>query len=109
MTKRVTGTAIAVMFFSMLAGCVERPTTIIADTGPSDDNQTQAQLEETVEDPILTYRWPLSNSTLIAPPIEVQKEAIATCRSLGNDTGYMISISIEETEAIGVFGCRGAD
>jgi len=109
MAKIVTGIAkgagVAALFFAMLGGCVERSVTTMVDEAPVADNDTVPVSEEAS----LTFRWALTDATLISPPIEIQQEAIATCRALGNDTGYMISIGIDGNEAVALFGCRGAD
>ena len=105
MAKIAKGAGIAVLFFATLSGCVERSVTTMVDEAPVADNDTVPVSEEAS----LTFRWALTDATLIAPPIEIQQEAIATCRVLGNDTGYMISIGIDGDEAVALFGCRGAD
>ena len=57
----------------------------------------------------LFFTWPLGEIILIAPPVAIQTKAIAACRAKGYDTGYMINIRIDGDDAVGEFGCRGAD
>ena len=59
--------------------------------------------------PSLFFNWPLGEIILIAPPVAIQTEAIAACRSRGYDTSYMINIGIDGDNAVAEFGCRGAD
>ena len=104
---------IAILSFLVLGGCVERTSlsqvTLQDEVVPAVDNQTASTQDEQNDPLSLVFRWPLSDSTLISPPVEIQNEAIKKCHSLGYDTGYMVNIGIDGDEAVGEFGCRGAD
>lgn len=96
----------------LLAGCmgtgalsVEEAALTQADAAPADE-----EVVPTVPElPSLFFNWDLTNSTMIAPPVDIQTAAIEACRKRGYDTSYMIHISIEGDQAISEFGCRGAD
>lgn len=59
--------------------------------------------------PSLFISWPLSDNTLISPPIEIQKQGIEACQARGYDSSYMIHIAIDGDTAVAEFGCRGSD
>lgn len=93
----------------LLSACAtqENKQIIAADTPLAQD--AEAEQVAIPELPSLTFTWPLGEGTLIAPPISIQRDAIEACRVRGYDTSYMINVSIDDNQAIGKFGCRGAD
>ena len=95
---------VMVVSCGILGGCAQQDATDMLSAEP-ESQQEEPQSQET----ILSFVWPIGESTLIAPPVEVQNQAIQNCRNLGYDTSYMINIGIDADNAIGEFGCRGAD
>ncbi|MGC6517362.1 MAG: hypothetical protein ACON49_04980 [Candidatus Puniceispirillaceae bacterium] len=106
------GTKISVIAISlMMAGCTQMQDTAPQTANLSQDTGDEAAqpVEAKPEFPSLFFNWELKGSTLIAPPVSVQTEAISACRARGYDTSYMIHIALDGDRAIAEFGCRGAD
>ena len=107
------GTKISVIAISLtMAGCANMPETPTPQTANlSQDNGGDAPqpVEAKPEFPTLFFHWELTGSTLIAPPVSIQTQAISACRARGYDTSYMINIALDGDQAIAEFGCRGAD
>lgn len=110
MSSMIKATGIMVVCVGMLAACnTQGPAPEV--TKPNITEPEVEAVEAVVEtaEPSLFFSWALSQSTLIAPPVEIQNEAIKNCRTLGFDTSYMINIGIDGDDAVAEFGCRGAD
>lgn len=119
MSSMVKVTGILIFSVSLLAACTKTEPVQISDADLVQEGAANPNAEEVAEEvpeevvataePSLFFRWSLGQSTLIAPPVEIQNEAIQNCRTLGFDTSYMTNIGIDGDEAVAEFGCRGAD
>ena len=100
---------ILVVSLGLLSACATQDNSAIiaADTPSAQDAEVEQVASPAL--PSLDFKWPLSSSTLIAPPVKIQADAIEDCRARGYDTSYMINVGIAGDMAIGTFGCRGAD
>jgi hypothetical protein len=57
--------------------------------------------------PSLEFEWDTGYSNFIAPPADIRKAAMESCKARGYDLSYMISMALNEGLARGLFGCRG--
>ena len=91
---------------ALLSGCVaQKQVQVTAEV------EAPIEAEEVQEPqlPTLFISWPLTEQTLISPPIAVQQQGIEACQARGYDTSYMIHIAIDGDMAVAEFGCRGSD
>ena len=91
------------MAIAMLSACVVPQQSEVLAPAVIEADVQEPQL------PSLFISWPLSDSTLISPPIEIQKQGIEACQARGYDSSYMIHIAIDGDTAVAEFGCRGSD
>lgn len=101
---RVMGVlTVAMLSAGILSACVApQPAQVVT------AEVTEAEVQEP-QLPSLFISWPLSDKTLISPPIEVQNQGIEACRARGHDSSFMVHIAIDGDTAIAEFGCRGTD
>lgn len=87
---------------ALLSGCVaQKQVQVTAEVEAEEVQEPQL--------PTLFISWPLTEQTLISPPIAVQQQGIEACQARGYDTSYMIHIAIDGDMAVAEFGCRGSD
>ena len=110
MTKLSNQFAMLMVIGTALSACTMNAYEEVA---VSEEDTVQTAQETVVEAkpelPSLFFKWDISGSNIISPPIEVRKAAIAACQERGFDTGDMVNLAISGFIAEAEFGCRGAD
>lgn len=111
--KTGTNTVMLVVLSLLLAAChhVAQPqvtSTPLEKThskaGATMDNDVDTG---SVQPPSLVFEWDTGYSNFIAPPADIRKAAMESCKARGYDLSYMISMALNEGVARGLFGCRG--
>ena len=110
MTKLSNQLAMLMVIGTALSACTMNAYEEVA---VSEEETVQTAQETVVEAkpelPSLFFKWDISGSNIISPPIEVRTAAIAACQERGFDTGDIVNLAISGSIAEAEFGCRGAD
>ena len=94
--------AFVMVAVAMLSACSPRHVTSNAIDAPS-------PAPAVVSFAPLQYSWNTSYSAMLSPPMDIRKQALASCVERGFDRAYMQSIAINEDQATAYFTCRGSD
>ena len=110
MTKLSNQFALLMVIGTALSACtMNAEKEVVVSEAETTQTAQETVIEAKPELPSLFFKWDISGSTIIAPPIEVRTAAIAACQERGYDTGDMVNLAISGSIAEAEFGCRGAD